>query len=447
LRFLAGREKIVYAGFVFLAILMFFWPIPRTIAVRNIAMALSLLLFLYLAFKNGVFGLVLSDIQKKVLVILGATTVWFYFQAVFISNETAWALKELMQWLSAVVCFLLGFLAASIDSKNAKIVFLIVLAALFIHVFYVDLFAIKHFVSNGGVFPTRLEGLAEGPDKANYLTNWMLAFFGTEVYFRAVKNQKIIPVDNFVLGALLVLTLASSYFETMRFGFIGLIFTFVGFLFLYLLASGSISVAKKSSIILISGVVFISFLYISYKSDARWNTLKETIPIALDTEHNKGWLDAKKYGYPKLSNGETVSPSNYERPAWAKEGLILIAENPLGIGYGRNAFGHALKAKYGEGGGHSHSGIIDLGIGTGVPGMILWITFLGALIYYGFVLFKKQSSYYAMALFFIASGFFFRMIVDSVIRDHMLEQFMFLAAFLLAMSVREINAKNSSSEV
>jgi hypothetical protein len=447
LKELLNKDKVAYVGLVFVAILMFFWPIPRTIAVRNIAMALSVLAFGYLAFKSGVFKLVLSDVQKKVFAILGAITLWFYFEAIFVSPESSWALKELGQWLSALVCFGLGFLVANTEDKRAKVVFLIVLSAIFVHIFYIDLFAIKSFVGNQGVFPTRIEGLTEGPDKANYITNWALALIGAEIYFRAVKNKRIIPIDNFLLSFLFVLVLASSYFETMRFGFIGLIFTFVGFLFLYLLAATSISNTKKSVIFLISGAIFVSFLYISYKSDSRWDTLKETIPIAMDTGHNKGWLNSKKYGYPKLSNGEIVSPSNYERPAWAKEGLILIAENPFGVGYGRNAFGHALKAKYGEGGGHSHSGIIDLGIGTGVLGAALWMLFLGGLVYYGFNSFKKHGSYFGMALFFIASGFFFRMIVDSVIRDHMLEQFMFLAGFLLTMSAREINAKNSPSEV
>ncbi len=444
---LFSKDNVAYAGLVFVAILMFFWPIPRTIAVRNVAMALSVFVFAYLFFKGGIPRLILSDAQRKIFYILSAATVWFYFQAIVVSSETLWALKELLQWLSALVCFGLGFLVANTEDKRAKIVFLITLSAIFVHIFYIDLFAVKFFATNQGIFPTRIEGLTEGPDKANYITNWALAFIGAEIYFRLIKGKRIIPVDNFLLSVIFVLTVASSYFETMRFGFIGLIFTFVGFLFLYLLAASSISIVKKSIILILSTAVFASFLYIGYKSDSRWQSVKETAVIALDTHTYKAWLNWDKYPKPILSNGEQVNHSNYMRPAWIKEGLILISENPLGVGYGRNAFGHALKAKYGEGGGHSHSGIIDLGVGTGVPGMILWVVFLGALIYYGFISFKKHGSYFGMALFFIASGFFFRMIVDSVIRDHMLEQFMFLVGFLLTMSAREIDAKNSASKV
>ncbi|MDD3466661.1 MAG: hypothetical protein PHE67_05870 [Campylobacterales bacterium] len=403
-------------------------------------------IFGYIFFKDYGFKIIISNAQKTVFLFLAVATFWFYFEAVFISNETLWALKELVQWSSAIVCFILGFFVANIENKMAKTVFFIVLGSILVHVFYIDFFAIKYFVSNNGVFAERLSGLTEGPDKANYITNWALALVGAELYFRLVKKQKLIPVDNFLLGVILISILMSSYVERMRFGFIGLAFTFIGFLFLYFSANKAMSSKKKMAILFFSLSALFGLAYASYKLDSRWQTLGATLPVALDTEHNKAWLNKNKYPWPTI-NGSEASLSNYERPAWAKEGLILIVENPLGVGYGRNAFGHALNAKYGEGAVHSHSGIIDLGIGTGIPGMIFWVVFLGSLIYYGFSSFKKHGSYFGMALFFIASGFFFRMLVDSVIRDHMLEQFMFLAGFLLTMSVREIDAKNSVSEV
>jgi hypothetical protein len=443
------QDKIIYAGLFFVAVLMFFWPVPRTIAVRNIAFALSLLTFGYIYFKNNKIGISSSKPVKIICAILFAATVWFYLVALFVSNETLWSLKELNgQWLMGVLAFILGIVAASLPTSKSKIVFLIAVSMLCVHLFYIDLFAVKSFVSHNGVFQLRLEGLTEGCDKANYITNWALAIVGAEIYFRAVKHKRLIPIDNFLLFCIFVLILASSYFETMRFGFIGLIFTFVGFLFLYLIANVKIfSIAKLATIFAALVILFSSFLFVSYKADSRWQSVEETFYISLDTKTNKAWLNWDKYPKPVLSNGETVVHSNYVRPAWIKEGAILIAENPFGIGYGRNAFGHALKAKYGEGGGHSHSGIIDLGIGVGIPGMLLWVAFLASLMYYGFKSFKEDDSYFGMVLLFIVSGFFFRMIVDSVIRDHMLEQFMFLAGFLLLLSVKEKNEKNNASEI
>jgi hypothetical protein len=44
-----------------------------------------------------------------------------------------------------------------------------------------------------------------------------------------------------------------------------------------------------------------------------------------------------------LADGSPVSGSNYERIAWAKEALLQIAREPIGVGYNRSAFGVALK--------------------------------------------------------------------------------------------------------
>lgn len=450
---MAAKGRIFYALLFFVAALTFFWPIPRTIAVRHISLALSVITLWIIVYnsKNIFRQNVLEGYAKTklILISLALTTFWFYFVAIFVSPETEWSLKELNgQWLIALVTFCFGFTVIALDVDDAKKVFMVSFAVIFLHSLFIDLEAVKLFTANGGVVPHKLMGLTEGPDKANYLTNWILAVIGVELLFRIIKKTRVIPVDSFFIYLAGITVLLASYLETMRFGFIGLFFTFCGFTALYLFWSYERLGGRKT--VAIAALFILSFTAIGYaniKADKRWDSVAETVSIALDTEHNKAWLDWHKYQKPVLSDGRTVDHSNYTRPAMAKEGFILITENPFGIGYGRNAFGHGLKAKYGEGGGHSHSGIIDLGIGTGFIGMGLWVVFLVSLMYYGFRSFKKDESYFGMILLFIVSGFFFRMIVDSVIRDHMLEQFMFLVGLLLALSIKEINEKNSTSTV
>lgn len=448
-----AKERLFYALLFFVGVLTFFWPIPRTIAVRHISLALSVITLGTIIYgSKDIFAKTLKDGYTKtkyILILLGSMTAWFYFVAIFISPETEWSLKELNgQWLISLVTFFLGFVAIALRHNDAKKIFFVSFAVIFLHSLFIDLESVKIFTTNGGTAPLRLTGLTEGPDKANYLTNWILAAIGAELFFRVTQKRKLIPVDSFFVYFAGILILLASYLESMRFGFIGLLFTFIGFVALYFVwGLDKFSTTKIITWFLTAISALTIFGYIAVKADPRWNTVVETIYIALDTEHNKAWLDWKKYPIPQLSNGENVNHSNYVRPAMAKEGFILITENPFGIGYGRNAFGHGLKAKYGEGGGHSHSGIIDLGIGTGFVGMGLWVAFLASLMYYGFKSFKQNESYFGMVLLFIVSGFFFRMIVDSVIRDHMLEQFMFLVGLLLALSIKEINEKNIVSKV
>jgi O-antigen ligase len=118
-----------------------------------------------------------------------------------------------------------------------------------------------------------------------------------------------------------------------------------------------------------------------------------------------------------------------------KEGALLIVDHPLGIGFGRNAYGHGLEAKYGEKGlGHSHSGLMDLAIGTGIPGTILWLTFLVALFLVGWRRFREAPDYPPLLLMLGVGGYGFRMLVDSVIRDHMLQQFLLMAGLLAVLA-------------
>ena len=97
--------------------------------------------------------------------------------------------------------------------KNKFIIFFI---ALMVHIIYLDLSALKLFVDNNGQLPLRLNGLTEGCDKANYITNWALAFACVDMYFRATKKTKIIPVDNFIIFCCFLL-LCQTIFSCLSF--------------------------------------------------------------------------------------------------------------------------------------------------------------------------------------------------------------------------------------
>ncbi|MGD0283134.1 MAG: O-antigen ligase family protein, partial [Dissulfurispiraceae bacterium] len=234
-----------------------------------------------------------------------------------------------------------------------------------------------------------------------------------------------------------------SYLEAVRNGTVSAVLLLFAFILLYFLKSDR-SIKKVA---LISSVIMLLFLY-GYASSVsphstqghRWKTFLETLPLALDTQNNKAWLNPKKYPYPKMKNGETVIDSNYERIAWIKEGVVWTWENPLGAGFGRNAFAHAMKRKYADEdviAAHSHSGVVDLAIGTGVPGLLLWLLFIGYLMLHAIKKFRSRESYYGLLLFFITADFFMRSLVDSILRDHMLQMFLFIAALLYVLMLSE----------
>lgn len=433
------RDRLVYALLFFTAVLMLFWPIPNTTAIRYGSLGALIILTLSLVnFRQ------LSPSLKPFVYLLLTFIIWVLAVALFFSLETQWTLKESQIWFFALASFGVGIMLGNIADRSRLFVTLI--CVIFIHIVYLDLNGIRSFVEHG-VLTLRLTGLSKGPHDANYITNFGFAILVTEIFFRVFIKKRIIPVDNFILFLMLAMTALSSYFEAMRFGFLGLVAMLATLLMLWFAMQKGFNIRRVSIAAFATLLFAILTLFISFKSDSRWNTLAETIPIALDTKTYKAWLNWNKYQRPILSDGEEVNHSNYIRIARAKEGIEFILQNPFGIGYGRHAFGHAMMYKYGESCSFTESGIIDLGIGVGLPGVAFWVIFVFSLGYYGVRSFYRDRSYYGLVLFFIAGGYFFRMMFDSIIKDHMLEQFMFLAGLFLALTIQEKNEKNSASEV
>jgi hypothetical protein len=439
------NRLIINAGFLLLGLLFFIWPVPGTISVRDVSIFLLFIIFLYSAFRARPPHLKTRELAPP-FVMLAVLTVWILLEAFFISTETVWSLREIAgQWLIPLLVFVTAALAAvSVEEgtffKSGNIVrllFFILLA----HILYVDLYAIYVFTSTS-VLPTWVFGLTGGKDKSSYLSHFLLVILCVEIYFRTRQKKGYLPLNTRMLFLAVLLTLFSIYLEGVRNGTVAAVLLLFAFILLYFLKSDR-SLRKLA---LISSVMLLLLVFgyassISPNSQQRhrWKTFLETVPLALDTQNNKAWLNPIKYPYPKLKSGETVHGSNYERIAWIKEGVVFVAENPLGVGFGRNAFAHAIKRKYAAEDviiAHSHSGIVDLAVGTGIPGLLLWVLFLGCLMLRSIEKFRNQESYYGLLLFFIAADFTLRSLVDSVLRDHMLQMFMFFAALLYVLMLR-----------
>jgi hypothetical protein len=421
------------AGLLFIGLLFFIWPVPHTITIRGILIFSCLAVFVFIAAKNASWSKRLRGLGAP-FVLLFLFTLWIIIQAFFISNETSYAMNEIIgQWGNCLAAVGIG-IALGIASEKGKVlcrknIYLLLSVALLIHVIYVDLIGLIESFKTGQLV-TKISGLTDGPDKSNYISIFLLLILGTDAFVRVVYKRRMLDIGNLVLAGGLLVTFLSIYFEDMRNGTIAVTLVMVVILALFLKeANYSFS---KPMVAFFAIALISSFVYISVKADHKWDTVGQTIPIALDTQHNKAWLDFSKYPLPKLPNGEPVEVSAYLRIAWMKEGIVLVMEHPFGIGFGRNAFGHGIKNKYGaeSGAAHSHSGLLDIAIGTGFPGLILWIGFLFCLMVASLRQFKMHKSCAALLLFLLVMSFSLRMSTDSIIRDHMLQQFTFLTGLL-----------------
>lgn len=426
-------------------LLFFILTIPHTIAIRNGLFYLLCISLLILTWNSRkiIINSFINLGMKKIFIILIVLTCYILLHSLVISHETSWSLDEFRgQWLTPILYFLVGtFLAFYIlNSKvTSKELFLtVIFYSLFIHIIYVDLVALDRFLETKNLI-TRYGGLTGSPVLANYLTNILLAFIISELVYRKRTKKTVLNIPTSLLLIYFTLTLFSSIVESMRNGSVAIVFlSIMGIFFLFY---NEKKYSMKLKILVSSIIIIILILPITFniKKDARWNTLIQTIPIALDTKNNKYWLN-RSYGLPTFPDGTEVSGSNYERVAWAYEGSKIIFENPLGIGFGRNAFGHALEMKYGKDaqrGYHSHSSIIDLTIGIGLIGLLLWSFFIILVIKNAVKLFKTEINFFAMLTFFLTTGFFTRSLVDSNMRDHMFLQFMFLVGVSLVFMFKE----------
>lgn len=440
-------SKLELMGLVLIGLLFFVWPIPHTVSLRDLLLILNLVLFGYLAWRQGLSR---EAVQKLAVptVILAVLTAWMYIVAVFISTETTWSLGEIQsQWWRALAALLIGgcaAYAAKDTSGSRRKVWVVPFAVLMLHLLYVDFLAVQEWLVSGP--DERVEGLTGGPDMSSYLTNILFGFLLAELFFRAVHKKSAFPVHRAILATAWVLAIISVFGERTRNGIITLVLMILLLGVLYV--SAQRGQLKRSVLFAGVGLMLLVVLggvglVVTARESSSLSNLIDTVPIAWDTEHNKAWQDGGRYGWPKLSNGETVDSSAYQRIAWFKEGLFLVREHPLGIGYGRGAYGHGMKLKYGEGYGHSHSGLLDIMIGIGIPGATLWIAFIVSLMYLSYTQLRASSNYAAVLLFLLLLDYGARTLLDSVQRDHMLQQFMYLVGLAAVMMVTEARTNDS----
>jgi O-antigen ligase len=194
-----------------------------------------------------------------------------------------------------------------------------------------------------------------------------------------------------------------------------------------------------------SAVIFVILGVLAVGNDPRYEGFAESVAIGWDTENHRNWLHGfQTRDWPLRANGEKVDESTYTRVAWAKEGVKLVVDHPWGTEISKYTFSRLISEKYGvDFVSHSHIGLIDFGLNVGFPGIMLWLVFLIALAWMGWSVTRRYEDAVGLCLFFIVAAFSARMMIDSILRDHMLEQFMFCAGMLMVACAASSQRKES----
>ena len=456
-----ARPPLILIGLCLVFLLQIIWHMPGTIALRNSLLGVFAIITIGACVARHSDQAVLSRPPLWPMLMIFALTAWIAVVNTFWADYPALSWAEFRsQWLLPVLSFGFAWLfartALRADSKNHARLLKVVFCAYLLQVVLHDVMGVGFYLETGNLpfrnapvldLPNTLQNIGDmtalsqafsgqNPGFFSYVNAILSAILIAEIVQRFLTGKRQLPYSNWLLGGSVIAVLICSYTLMMRNGNVGLLLLlFFAAIMIAYRKLGDVHPAKLISISLGFLLALGATGYAFIKSDARWQGLADTVPYAWDTKAHKAWL----YGepYPVMPNGQVVEISAYERTAWLKEGLILVGERPLGSGYDRNAWGGRLVDKYQvEGksrGGHSHNGVLDFAVATGVPGVLLWLGFLASLAWIGFRAFKNGVAMEGLMLLFLVTGYFGRSMVDSVIRDHFLQVFMFLSGYFLAL--------------
>lgn len=414
--------------------LIFILSVNGTMALRNTLAVVLLTSLITLAIRGqaGFYSIFKSRDFRWIVGSLMVFVLYILFHSIYLSHEILWSLSEFKSHIFyPFLYFLMGIILASYVSQSKNItketLITILFYSIFIHILYIDLVALDKLFHDG-VMMRRYGGLMDSPVQPNYLTNILLAMIIAEFVYRLRVKKRVLKVSNGVLYLLLVACIFSTFVEALRLGDIALVFLGIGSSMAFLYKNNQYSVGIKR--IIATSLIIILTIPLAYNinTDPRWAKLIETIPLAMDTSNSMHWLDRSQKA-PKTESGHEVKGSNYERIAWAMKALEYSKEDPMGVGFGRNAFGHAMEERHGSlapRGGTAHSSILDLTVGAGIFATLLWLFFVYRVSKIAIKNFEKDYDYFSLLTLFLIMGYVGRSFVDANMRDHMFLQFMLI---------------------
>jgi len=328
--------------------------------------------------------------------VLGVLTLLLWIQALFTSPYHEQSIDSLRgDWMVPLAVFAFGLLycrriVRDIGLEAAgRLIGTITIAALHA-MFLFFLFEQGWVWLREGSFPFGYARFGNR-DNLSVLTNTGLSLVITDILARSILKKKASFLPAPLLYTLLILGLLATYTLTTRNGTVGVM------LFLIAMTGMLLSRHSISPKTLVVGAVLtvaVALLAIgSYNTVSRWQNLSESGNIALDTEHQRFWLNDKIFPRPQTTSGTPLEESAYMRIVWAKEALKQIIKHPVGAGYNHQALGSAIRLEY-DGPirvGASHNGLLELTLGGGVPALVLWLTFTAILLRRGWVSFFKHS--------------------------------------------------------
>ena len=418
--------------------LVFVWPLPHVIALRNSFLAL---LFFWLAydFSKRKDLVIPKAALGYVMAILVALACWLFVVALLIDANPARSLLEIKgQWLPAYLSFFSGLLLVwDLRNRNVeasrllRLLFwaLLALATLQLMVGYLP-------ATFGNTLGGHFVGIFDHKANVTYVNAITASLLLADI-IATNQSRRLLGLSRRIWVIAFAIVLLTTYLSGARNGVVVILAMLLMGFFLYVRGLRGSAKQKIWGVTAVLAILFCVALWVMLKSDARWGRFLATVPVAWNIDADISWVNAEVKSLPLASDGLPVEQTAYERISWARYAVRLIAENPFGTGVSRNSFRELVAQKFGDVlAAHSHNGYLDLALSVGLPALVLWIAFLIALFRQGYSACLAGQQAAGLALLFLTAGFAARAFLDSTLRDHILLEFMFFAGVLLAASGR-----------
>lgn len=408
----------IHTGLALAMALLFVWPLPHTIALRHV---------LLIAAASWAGATVLR--ARSGGLVTGPGLIWLAFVlwagiSGALPGNRFYGGDFAGQLLTATVAGFFGFMLGGrlIGAGRFGTGWALLMAPLFFHAVATSVDALLPWF-NGGSLARRVDGLTEGPDKSNYLTVILACWLLAEGWLRLRLHRRFTPLPTAALMAAGAVSAFTLYVEMIRNGLLSL-GAAIAVLAAHATAGQRAAITRRG---LVWALLLIAALVALVESDPRWRGTWDSAMAAWNA-------DTRAVVLGETAVDGSKDPSTFLRIAMIKEGLGIVAAHPLGIGFHRNAFGHGLAQTYGSGSGHSHSSLLDITIGAGIPGLLLIGAFLVSLFVTGWQAERRRQDGIGLLLAMLAAATLARAALDSCLRDHMLQMTLFFFGILLGAS-------------
>lgn len=414
--------------------LLFIFTIPNALALRKLLLAIAFLLSV------SAFLPVLRQRKNElypIFLVYALLQAWMLCVAFFIADQTIHSLMEWKgQWLTTILSLVIGLgLSTMIMGAQMRHPVVIITLAIAVPVTLLvvanDIIVLYDMYLEG-TFITHHSGISDHTANISYAIALLEPLLVADILSRVTKRGPLLPFPIWVINIILITALFALVTASSRNGLLTILLAFILGGLMTLSELRKAYPPKQVATVLIIGMIFIAgYVTVAIKSDPRWQNFVATVPIAWDIDRDTRWVGSENL--PLTPSGNPVDTSAYYRIAWAHEAWRMLLTHPLGIEISRETFRRLVIAKYGHHAhmAHSHNGWLDFGLNFGFPGLALLSIFLFLLAHTGWRAWKDHREPLGFALTLLVIMFAFRALLDSIFRNHMIEQFMLVSGLLI----------------